>query len=101
MKNPLSNYKIFIAGHRGMVGTALINFLIKNNVKKIITATRKQLNLQIESQVEKFIKKNKPDIIINCAGKVGGILANSTYPTEFLYENIYIQTNLIKLFLLK
>lgn len=96
MKNQLSNYKIFIAGHRGMVGTALINFLIKNNVKKIITATRKQLNLEIGSQVEKFIKKNKPDIIINCAGKVGGILANSTYPTEFLYENIYIQTNLIK-----
>jgi len=96
MKNQLSNYKIFIAGHRGMVGTALINFLINNNVKKIITATRKQLNLQIASQVEKFIKKNKPDIIINCAGKVGGILANSTYPIEFLYENIYIQTNLIK-----
>ena len=96
MKNQLSNYKIFIAGHRGMVGIAVINFLIKNNVKKIITATRKQLNLQIGSQVEKFIKKNKPDIIINCAGKVGGILANSTYPTEFLYENIYIQTNLIK-----
>ena len=96
MKNQLSNYKIFIAGHRGMVGTALINFLIKNNVKKIITATRKQLNLEIGSQVEKFIKKNKPDIIINCAGKVGGILANSTYPTEFLYENIYIQTNLVK-----
>ena len=101
MKNQLSNYKIFIAGHRGMVGIAVINFLIKNNVKKIITATRKQLNLEIGSQVEKFIKKNKPDIIINCAGKVGGILANSTYPTEFLYENIYIQTNLIKLFLLK
>ena len=96
MINQLKNYKIFIAGHNGMVGTALKNYLIANDVKKIITATRKQLDLQVENQVNQFIKKNKPDIIVNCAGKVGGILANSTYPTEFLYENIYIQTNLIK-----
>ena len=96
MKNQLKKLKIFIAGHNGMVGTALKNYLISNNVEKIITAARKDLDLQVEKDVEKFIKKNKPDIIINCAGKVGGILANSTYPTEFLYENIYIQTNLIK-----
>ena len=96
MKNQLKKLKIFIAGHNGMVGTALKNYLISNNVEKIITASRKDLDLQVEKDVEKFIKKNKPDIIINCAGKVGGILANSTYPTEFLYENIYIQTNLIK-----
>ena len=96
MKNQITKCKIFIAGHNGMVGTALKNYLINNNVKKVITASRKNLDLQIEDQVEKFIKKNKPDIIINCAGKVGGILANSTYPTEFLYENIFIQTNLIK-----
>ena len=96
MKNQLNKCKIFIAGHNGMVGTALKNYLINNNVKKILTASRKDLDLQVEEQVEKFIKKNKPDIIINCAGKVGGILANSTHPTEFLYENIYIQTNLIK-----
>ena len=96
MINQLKNYKIFIAGHNGMVGTALKNFLIANDVKKIITATRKQLDLQVENHVNQFIKRNKPDIIINCAGKVGGILANSTYPTEFLYENIYIQANLIK-----
>ena len=96
MINQLKNYKIFIAGHNGMVGTALKNYLIANDVKKIITATRKQLDLQVENQVNQFIKKNKPDIIVNCAGKVGGILANSTYPTEFLYENIYIQANLIK-----
>ena len=96
MKNQLNKYKIFIAGHQGMVGTALKNYLINNNVKKIITASRKEVDLQVDRQVENFIKKNKPDIIINCAGKVGGILANSTYPTEFLYENIFIQTNLIK-----
>ena len=96
MKNELSKYKIFIAGHGGMVGKALKKYLIKHNVKKIITATRKQLDLQIERKVDKFIKNNKPDIIINCAGKVGGINANSTHPIDFLYENIYIQTNLIK-----
>ena len=96
MHNQLKKYKIFIAGHNGMVGTALKNYLINNNVKKIITATRKKLNLEVANQVNTFIEKNKPDIIINCAGKVGGILANSTYPTDFLYENIYIQANLIK-----
>jgi len=92
MSNQLKNYKIFIAGHNGMVGTALKNYLIANDVKKIITATRKQLDLQIENKVNQFIKKNKPDIIVNCAGKVGGILANSTYPTEFLYEK-YLHTS--------
>ena len=96
MKNKITKCKIFIAGHNGMVGTALKNYLINNNVKNVITASRKNLDLQVEDQVEIFIRKNKPDIIINCAGKVGGILANSTYPTEFLYENIFIQTNLIK-----
>ena len=96
MQNQLKKYKIFIAGHNGMVGTSLKNYLIRNNVKKIITATRKKLNLEVANQVDNFIKKNKPDIIINCAGKVGGILANSTYPVDFLYENIYIQANLIK-----
>ena len=96
MKNQLTKHKIFIAGHKGMVGTSLHKYFIKNNVRNIITATRKQLDLQNANQVDKFIKKYKPDIIINCAGKVGGILANSTYPTEFLFENIYIQANLIK-----
>ena len=96
MINQLHKLKIFIAGHKGMVGASLYNYFTKNNITKIITATRKQLDLQNPGNVDKFIRKNKPDVIINCAGKVGGILANSTYPTEFLYENIYIQTNLIK-----
>ena len=96
MKNQLKKYKIFIAGHRGMVGMALNNFLTLKGFKKIITVTRKQLDLQIAKDVQVFFKKQKPDIVINCAGKVGGIMANSTYPTEFLYENINIQGNLIK-----
>ena len=62
----------------------------------MILASRKKLNLEDSHKVERFIKLKKPNVIINCAGRVGGILANSTYPTEFLNENISIQSNLIK-----
>ena len=88
--------KIFITGHKGMVGSSLFEFLKKKNFGKLLHATRSTLNLENSVKVDNFIKKNKPDVIVNCAGKVGGILANSTYPTEFLNENILIQTNLIK-----
>ena len=97
MKNILRNKKIFIAGHNGMVGKALKSFFLKKDIKNIITVEKKYLNLKDEKAVDKFIKKKTPDIIINCAGKVGGILANSTYPVEFLQDNIDIQINLIKL----
>jgi len=88
--------KIYIAGHNGMVGRAIHRYLVKNMIGIIITADRKKLNLENFNKVDKFIKKNKPDVIINCAGKVGGILANNNYPIEFLNENIEIQKNLIK-----
>ena len=87
--------KVFIAGHNGMVGRSLTNYLKKKEFGKIITASRKRLNLENYDKVNKFIKQKRPDIIINCAGRVGGILANSTFPTEFLNENIDIQSNLI------
>ena len=87
---------VFLAGHNGMVGKSLHKLLIKKKFGKIITANRQKLNLEDANKVNKFIKKNKPHIIINCAGKVGGILANKTYPTQFLNENIQIQTNLIR-----
>jgi GDP-L-fucose synthase len=96
MKINLKNYKIFIAGHTGMVGTALINFLKEKKFGNLITINRKKLDLKDKKKVEEFIKKKKPALIINCAGKVGGILANSMYPTEFLDENISIQMNLIR-----
>ena len=96
MKKNFKDIKIFVAGHRGMVGTAFINYIKKKSFGKIITVNRNELNLENEEKVNKFIKNKKPDIIINCAGKVGGILANSTYPTEFLNENILIQMNIIK-----
>ena len=94
MKN--NKIRIFIAGHNGMVGKSLVNFFRKKKIGKLILASRKELNLENFNKVEKFIKIKKPNVIINCAGKVGGILANSSYPTEFLNENILIQTNLIK-----
>ena len=93
IKNPLKNKKIFITGHKGMVGSALVNYLKKRGVKSLIIAKKKKLDLLNERKVEKFIKISKPDVIINCAGKVGGILANSTYPVEFLHQNIMIQMN--------
>ena len=88
--------KVFIAGHNGMVGRSLTNYLKKKEFGKIITVSRKRLNLENYDKVNRFIKQKRPDIIINCAGRVGGILANSTFPTEFLNENIDIQSNLIK-----
>jgi len=90
------NIKIFIAGHNGMVGRSLVRHFESNKFGKLILVNRRNLNLENFKKVNNFIKKKKPEIVINCAGKVGGILANSKYPTEFLNENILIQTNLIK-----
>ena len=89
------NNKIFVAGHKGMVGTALLKFLKKKNYKKIITIDKKKLNLLNQQQTEKFLKKNKPDCVIIAAARVGGILANNDYKANFIYENLMIQTNLI------
>jgi GDP-L-fucose synthase len=91
------NKKIFIAGHKGMVGSCLLNFLkIEKKFKNIIVSDRKKLNLTDSKKVDLFIKKNKPDVIINCAGLVGGIMANNNYPVQFLAENIKMQLNLIE-----
>ena len=93
----LRNFKIYVAGHNGMVGRAVVRYLKKEGVKNIIFAQRKKLNLLNSRDLEKFIKSKKPDIIINCAGRVGGILANASYPVEFMNENIFIQLNLVNL----
>jgi GDP-L-fucose synthase len=92
----MKKINIYIAGHNGMVGRSIHKYLQKKKIGNIITADRKKLNLENLSKVNKFIIKKKPDVIINCAGKVGGILANNSYPTEFLNENILIQSNLIR-----
>ena len=90
----MKKIKIFIAGHRGLVGLAVYNYLKKKNFN-LITATKSKLDLTNPVKVENFIRKKKPDVVINCAGKVGGIMANYIYPTEFLFVNLKIQINLI------
>ncbi|PPR46211.1 MAG: GDP-L-fucose synthase [Alphaproteobacteria bacterium MarineAlpha5_Bin8] len=87
--------KIYIAGHTGMVGSALYKRLKTEGFNKLITATRDQLDLLNQKKTEDFIKNNKPELVILVAAKVGGILANSKYPADFLYENLTIQNNII------
>ena len=89
------NDKIFIAGHNGLVGSS-IHHLLKKNYKNIIIADKKELDLIDQNQVRKFFKKNKIDIIILAAAKVGGINANQTKPVEFLYNNTMINMNVIR-----
>jgi len=95
MEKTLKKKKIYIAGHNGMVGSSILRYFKNLGLNKIIIQSRKRLDLTDRNQVNKFLKKTKPNIVINCAGKVGGILANFTYPKEFLFENIYIQLNLL------
>tara|TARA_B100000035_G_C21016620_1_gene562149 strand:- start:662 stop:1627 length:966 start_codon:yes stop_codon:yes gene_type:complete len=87
--------RIFVAGHNGMVGSAIVKCLKKNKYKNIITVNRKKLNLTDFVKVKNFVKRKKPKIIIICAAKVGGIKINNEKPAEFYYENISIQNNLI------
>ena len=91
----MKKLKVFVAGHNGLVGSSLCEYFKKNTQYKIITATKKKLDLRDTQKVKNFIKNNKPDVVINCAGKVGGIMANYKYPTEFLFDNIKIQMNLV------
>ena len=89
--------KIFIAGEEGMVGSAVHKLL--SNTKKfiILSCKRKNLDFTDRSKVEIWFKKNRPDIVINCAGRVGGILDNSTYQSDYLYTNTIIGLNLVNL----
>ena len=87
--------KIFVAGHKGLVGSAVINKLREQGFKNIITINKKNLDLTNQKKTFQFLKKNKPKYILICAAKVGGILANNTFRGEFLYNNLQIQNNLI------
>lgn len=88
--------RTYVAGHLGMVGSALVRELNKKiNKRTVITASRNELDLTNQSDVNNFIKQVMPDEIIVAAAKVGGIHANSTYPAEFIYDNLAISTNLI------
>tara|TARA_B110000977_G_C11040873_1_gene478817 strand:+ start:628 stop:1581 length:954 start_codon:yes stop_codon:yes gene_type:complete len=87
--------KIFIAGHSGMVGSALVNLLKKDPKIEIVTKTREELDLTNQLEVESFFKNEKIDQVYLSAARVGGIYANSKFPGEFIYQNIMIQTNVI------
>ena len=89
------NIKIYIAGHRGMVGSALIRALQKRGYSNLLTRTRKELDLLNQNAVFNFLQTEKPDYIYIAAAKVGGIHANNTFRGQFLYENLAIETNLI------
>ena len=87
--------KIFVAGHKGLVGSAILRRLKKKGFKNILTAGRSKLDLTNQSKVYSFIKKEKPNFIFIAAAKVGGIYSNNKYPAEFMYNNLTIQSNLI------
>ena len=87
--------RIFIAGHRGLVGSAILRLLKLRGFTKIITRTHKELDLTNQYDVKVFFKAEKPDYVIVAAGKVGGIHANNTYSADFIYENIMIEANVI------
>ena len=89
------NCKIFVAGHKGLVGSAIIRKLKTSGYKKILIAEKSTLNLINQEKVLKFLKKKKPDFIFIAAAKVGGIYANNKYKAEFIYSNLSIQNNLI------
>ena len=87
--------KIFVSGHKGLVGSAIVRKLKFYGYKNIITISKKRLDLRNQNKVFLFLKKKKPDFIINAAANVGGIAANNTFRADFIYNNIAIQSNLI------
>lgn len=90
------NYKIYIAGHKGMVGSAIWRALLSKGYTNLIGKTSRELDLRNQQQVQEFFNTEKPDVVIDAAARVGGILANNNYPYTFLMENMLIQNNLIQ-----
>ncbi len=87
--------KIYIAGHTGLVGSALVRHFSSLGGVELVVSTRSEVDLTDGQRVERFLAKQKPDVVVIAAGKVGGIRANSTYPAEFIYQNLMIEANLI------
>ena len=88
--------KIYVAGHRGLVGSAIVRNLEANGFTNIITRTHAELDLTNQADVRKFFEEERPEYVFLAAAKVGGIHANNTYPADFIYDNLMIQNNLIK-----
>lgn len=88
--------KIYVAGHRGLVGSAIVRNLEAKGYKNIIYRTHKELDLTNQEAVRRFFEEEKPEYVFLAAAKVGGIHANNTYPADFIYDNLMIQNNVIK-----
>ena len=91
----LNNKRVWVAGHRGMVGSAIVRRLASEGCE-ILTVSRQEVDLRRQHQVERWVLKERPHAVFLAAAKVGGILANDTYPAEFLYDNLMIEANIIK-----
>src|SRR5476651_1754972 len=89
------NSKIYIAGHRGMVGSAIYRKLEKEGYTNFVMRTSSELDLRDQSAVANFFQQEKPEYVFLAAAKVGGIIANNTYRADFLYDNLQIQNNVI------
>ena len=89
------NNKIYVAGHKGLVGSAIVRQLKSRGFSNLLVRTHKDLDLTNQAQVKKFFEQEKPDYVILAAAKVGGIYANNTYPADFIYQNIMIEANVI------
>lgn len=89
------NAKIYVAGHRGMVGSAIVRKLKKEGYSNLVTRTSQELDLRNQQAVNEFFEAEKPDYVFLAAAKVGGIVANNTYRAEFIYENLMIESNII------
>src|SRR4051812_7382067 len=88
-------HKIYVAGHNGMVGSAIVRHLQKKEYSNILTRTSTQLDLRNQNSVANFFNEEKPAYVFLAAAKVGGIMANSMYRAEFIYDNLMIETNII------
>ena len=88
--------KIYVAGHRGMVGSAIVRKLKNLGYNNIVVKTSKEVNLINQQETNDFFKAEKPDYVFVAAAKVGGILANNTYRADFIYDNLMIECNVIK-----
>ncbi|MGF1452568.1 MAG: GDP-L-fucose synthase family protein [Opitutales bacterium] len=92
----MKDKRIYVAGHRGMVGSALVRALETEGCRDLLTRTSAELDLRDQAAVNAFFAEEKPEIVVIAAAKVGGIYANSAYPADFLYDNLILQTNLIQ-----
>jgi nucleoside-diphosphate-sugar epimerase len=87
--------RIYVAGHKGLVGSAIVRALQAKGHTNLLVASRAEVDLREQEQVRKFFRETKPEYVFLAAAKVGGILANDTYPVEFLYDNLMLEANVI------